>query len=219
MIGRHIDIQTHLVHIQSSVQGQVGTVNAVNAKIVEFYIVVIHHNGRFAQTHLDIVGLVGSAHIQRQHFRGDIQIPGQAVHARLSPDQTIQADVIHLNDTADQFKRDIVHPDIRPNRLFIQFRGRNLYVHRAVAERHFLVNEAVQRKLSRTAQFVPVAFQIETQRSVGANVAHTHYPLGDIGMGSERGRSLTFRHTDAHRRHGSRYEQGCTVFSIADFRD
>ena len=185
MIGSHIDIQAHLVHIQSSVQSQIGTVYAINAKIVEFYIIVIHHNGRFTQTHLDIIRLVGSVHIQRQHFRGDIQIPGQAVHARLCPDQTIQADVIHLYDTADQFERDIVQSDLRPNRLFIQFRGRNLYVHRAVAKRQFLVNEAVQRQLACSAQFASLAFQIEAQRSVGADVAHAHHPLGDIGMGGE----------------------------------
>ena len=119
-VGGQIDIQQHLADIQTPVDGQIGTVSAIDAKIIEFHLVTAHGYRRFPQGEFQVKGFVGGADLHGQHIGGNVHLCRQAVHTGLPPDKSVQVDVIHGKDAADQFHRDVVQAHIGPDGILIQ---------------------------------------------------------------------------------------------------
>ncbi len=144
----------------------------------------------------------------------------QTVCGSLDLNDTVHVDVLHIKDSVHQLEWDVVQPQICPDGIIELLRWRNLDICRAVVEIHSVVLEAVQRKVSRSAQLAPVPLQIELQRGIGAEVVHTHHAVGNAGVGCERGGGLAFRHVHPYCRRGRRQTQSCTVFGrVVDVRD
>ena len=73
---------------------------------------MFHYDRRFPQIQFHIVWFVCGTYIYRQHFGGDVKLCRHAIYGSLSLNETIQVDVIHLNNAAYQIKWDVVQPHI-----------------------------------------------------------------------------------------------------------